>query len=141
MRRTVQILPIRNIQFFYLALLSSAILIRNYLKTFEKIFVGSITLEFHPWSVRYRLIVILLIVWSYCMAFKLILITRGTIKWYFRNLMLWIRTFLKLYWSRSLKLLFISRMILEFRRRLKTIIRNFLSPIDKSILLRVIIRL
>lgn len=141
MRRTVQILPIRNIQFFYLALLSSAILIRNYLKTFEKIFVGSITLEFHPWSVRYRLIVILLIVWSYCMAFKLILITRRTIKWYFRNLMLWIRTFLKLYWSRSLKLLFISRMILEFRRRLKTIIRNLLSPIDKSILLRVIIRL
>ena len=120
-------------------MLSSTILIRHNLKSFKEIFVCSITFEFHSRSVWYGLIVILLIVWSYRMTFKLVFITGRSIKWYLRNFMLWVRAFRNLCWGWCLKLLFISCMILEFGWRFKAVIWNIFSPIYKGILFWVVI--
>lgn len=139
MRRTVQILTIRNIQFLHFALLSSAILIRYDLKPFKEIFVCGISFEFYSRSIRYWLIVILLIVWSLLVLLKLVLIAWGAIERYFRNFMLWIRTLLQLYWGWGLELLLVSRMVLEFSWGFEAVIWYFISPINECILFRVVI--
>lgn len=75
------------------------------------------------------------------MILKLVLVARGSIKRYLWDFMLWIGTLLQLYWSRRLKLLFISCMVLEFGWGLEAVIGNLISASNEGILFWVVIRL
>ncbi len=120
---------------------SGTVLIRQNLKSFKKILVSGITLEFDSWSRRYGLIIILLIVGSHFMILELVLVARGSIKRYLWDFMFWIGTLLQLYWSRRLKLLFIGCMVHEFGWGLEAVIGNLISASNEGILFWVVIRL